>query len=65
MLAFEEGFATGELPPAVLLKVKGATGAQLAAGQLSEPGGVVASRRGHVYVTDGVFSNGRLVRVRN
>jgi hypothetical protein len=65
VLAFEEGFATGEFPPAVLLKVKGRHRSELAAGQLSEPGGVVASRRGHVYVTDGVFSNGRLVRVRN
>jgi hypothetical protein len=64
VLAFEEGFATGEFPSAVLLKVKGGKRSELAAGQLSEPGGVVASRRGHVFVTDGVFSDGRLVRVR-
>ena len=64
VLAFEEGFETGEFPPAVLLKVNGRKRTELAAGQLSEPGGVVASDRGHVFVTDGMFSAGRLVRVR-
>jgi hypothetical protein len=64
VLAFEEGFETGEFPPAVLLKVNGRKRTELAAGQLSEPGGVVVSDRGHVFVTDGMFSAGRLVRVR-
>ena len=54
----------GRVPPAVLLKVNGRKRTELAAGQLSEPGGVVASHRGHVFVTDGMFSTGRLVRVR-
>jgi hypothetical protein len=64
VLAFEEGFETGEFPPAVLLKVKGQKRTELATGRLSEPGGVVAANRGNVFVTDGIFSDGRLVRVR-
>ncbi len=63
-LAFEEGFETGEFPPAVLLMVRHGRQTEIAAGQLSEPGGVAVARNGHVFVTDGVFSTGRLVRVR-
>jgi len=64
VLAFEEGFATGEFPPAVLLKVMGGKRTELAAGQLSEPGGVAVGRpAGQVLVTDGMFSSGRLLRV--
>ena len=48
----------------MLLKVNGRKRTELAAGQLSQPGGMVASDRGHVFVTDGMFSAGRLVRVR-
>ena len=63
-LAFEAGFETGEFPPAVLLKIKGGERTRLAVGRLSEPGGVVVARGGKVFVTDGMFSDGRLVRVR-
>ena len=62
-LAFEEGFVTGDFPPAVLLEVHGNRRTELAPGQLSEPGGVVATLSG-VYVTDGAFTGGRLVKVR-
>jgi hypothetical protein len=63
-LAFEAGFETGEFPPAVLLEVKGDSRKELAEGQLSQPGGIVIKNRGLIYVTDGMFSEGRLVRVR-
>lgn len=63
VLAFEAGFESGEFPPAVLLEVKANKITELAAGQLSQPGGVVATNRGRVFVTDGVFGNGRLVGV--
>jgi len=64
VFAFEEGFATGEFPPAVLLKSMAGKRTELAAGQLSEPGGVAVGRAaGQVLVTDGVFSSGRLLRV--
>lgn len=66
VFAFEEGFASGEFPPAVLLEVKhgrhGDRRTELAAGELSQPGGVVVTN-GKVYVTDGVFTSGRLLRV--
>jgi len=65
VLAFEEGLETGDTPPAVLLQVSRRRGEQrveLAAGQLSQPGGVVVAR-GQVYVTDGIFSDGRLLRI--
>ena len=62
-LAFEEGFATGDFPPAVLLLVHGNNRTELVPGQLSEPGGVVVMPDG-VYVTDGTFTGGRLVRIR-
>ena len=61
VLAFEEGFATGEFPPAVLLEVRGRNrrGARLR-GELSQPGGIVVDGQ-RVYVTDGVFTGGRLL----
>jgi hypothetical protein len=62
-LAFEEGFATGDFPPAVLLRVHGSRRTELVRGQLSQPGKVVAMPDG-LYVTDHVFTDGRLVRVR-
>ena len=56
------------LPPAVLLEVKrgrwGEKRTELAAGQLSQPGGIVVVNE-KVYVTDGVFTSGRLSRIRN
>ncbi len=63
VLAFEAGFESGDFPAAVLLEVKKNKTTELAKGKLSEPGGVVATNRGHVYVTDGMFSSGRLVEV--
>ena len=63
--AFEEGFApTGTFPPAVLLEVskRGKRRTELAAGQLSQPGGVVVIK-GKVYVSDGMFSSGRLLQI--
>ena len=62
-LAFEEGFQTGEFPPAVLLKVKGKKQHELARGQLSQPGGVEVAKDGKVFVTDGMFTGGRLLRI--
>ena len=63
VFAFEAGLDTGQFPPAVLLDVKGKHTTELAAGQLSQPGGVAVSRDNKVYVTDGVFTDGRLLRV--
>jgi hypothetical protein len=64
VLAFEAGFETGEFPPAVLLKVRGDERTRLAVRRLSQPGGVVVTRDGKVFVTDGLFGVGRLIRVR-
>jgi hypothetical protein len=62
-LAFEAGFETGVFPPAVLLEIKpGGLRRELAAGQLSQPGGVTAYR-GHIVVTDGIFGDGRVLEV--
>ena len=64
-LAFEEGcFGPAGCPPAVLLEVKGGKTRELVRGQLSQPGGVAVSRNGTVFVTDGMFGDGRLLRVR-
>jgi len=64
-LAFEAGFDTGVFPPAVLLEVKGHRRHELAKGELSQPGGIVVSKDGSIFVTDGVFGNGRLLRIRH
>jgi hypothetical protein len=63
VLAFEAGFETGAFPPAVLLEVSGHWRRELAKGQLSQPGGIAFGRGGHLYATDGMFGDGRLVRV--
>ena len=63
--AFEEGLSTGQFPPAVLLqsfKYRGAKRTELAAGQLSQPGGVVVVSD-DVYVTDSIFTGGRLLKI--
>jgi hypothetical protein len=64
---FEEGFNTGEFPPAVLLEVTKHGTREIAEGQLSQPGTVMVSNAGSVYVTDGVLgeNTGRVVRVIN
>lgn len=63
-LTFEEGFSTGVFPPAVLLEVKGNKTTELVPGELSQPGGVTVGNDGSVFVTDGMFTGGRLLRVR-
>lgn len=65
-LQFEEGFAPGGVfPPAVLLEVRrGHDRRELVKGKLSQPGGIVVTRAGEIFVTDGMFTGGRLVRVR-
>lgn len=62
VLAFEGGFESGEFPPAVLLEVNGDERTELVSGELSQPGGVAVDSTG-LYVTDGLFGNGRLLRV--
>jgi hypothetical protein len=64
VLAYEEGFETGEFPDAVLLKMKKNKTTEVAAGQLSQPGGVSVAHDGTVFVTDGMFTDGRLLRIR-
>jgi len=74
VLAFEAGLPSeenptpeGPTPPAVLLessKHRPWARQELAAGQLSQPGGVVVVNN-NVYVTDGVFSTGRLLKIDN
>jgi hypothetical protein len=65
-LAFEEGFAPGgTFPPAVLLEVRrNGSRRELVKGKLSQPGGVVVARDGTILVTDGMFTGGRLLRIR-
>ena len=64
VFAFEGGFETGDFPPAPLLEVKkNGQRKQLAAGQIFQPGGVAAENDA-VYVTDGLFFGGRLLRIR-
>ena len=64
VLAFEEGFETGVFPAAVLLKVKKHKRSELAAGELSQPGGIAVAHNDTVFATDGMFSDGRLLRIR-
>jgi hypothetical protein len=64
--SIEEGLGTGKFPPSVLLEVsKNGKGrrTELAAGQLSQAGGIVVVK-GKVYVTDGMFTGGRLLQIR-
>jgi hypothetical protein len=63
-LAFEAGFETGDFPPAVLLQVKGGSRTELAGGELSQPGGVAVANDGALFVTDGMFTGGRLIQIR-
>lgn len=64
-LKFEEGFAPGgTFPPAVLLEVRpGLAPRELVRGKLSQPGGMVVTRAGEIFVTDGMFTGGRLLRI--
>jgi hypothetical protein len=65
-LAFEAGFAPGGVfPPAVLLEVRrNGHRRELVKGKLSQPGGIVVGRGGEIFVTDGMFTGGRLLRIR-
>jgi hypothetical protein len=60
---FEAGLAPGgTFPPAVLLAIDDEGDQhELATGELSQPGGVIVGRGGKVYVTDGMFTDGRLL----
>jgi hypothetical protein len=62
--AFEDGLATGVFPDAVLLKLSHHKRTELAKGKLSQPGGVAIGKRGGVFVTDQVFTGGRLSLIR-
>jgi hypothetical protein len=64
-LKFEEGFAPGgKFPAAVLLEVRpGHSPRELVKGKLSQPGGIVVTRAGEIFVTDGMFTGGRLLRI--
>jgi hypothetical protein len=67
VLAFEGALGSGgPFPSAVLLRVdrrhRGEQRVELAAGELSQPGGVVVDH-GDIYVTDGVFTAGRLLHI--
>ncbi|MET0147339.1 MAG: ScyD/ScyE family protein [Ilumatobacteraceae bacterium] len=65
VLAFEAGFESGDFPAAVLLEDRGGRRPiELVKGELSQPGGIVVGGDGKIYVTDGIFGNGRLSRVR-
>ncbi len=64
VLAFEAGLATGQFPPAVLLRVeRNGARTELAPGLLSQAGNVEVVHHGSVYVTDGMFTGGRLLRI--
>jgi hypothetical protein len=65
-LAFEAGFAPGGVfPKAVLLEVpRHGSRRELVKGKLSQPGGIVVGRGGEIFVTDGMFTGGRLLRIR-
>ena len=62
-LAFESGFETGNFPAAVLLEVKGHKQRELVRGELSQPGGVSIGRDGSIFVSDGMFTGGRLIEI--
>ena len=64
VLAFEAGLGSGQFPPAVLSRVdRSGARTELAPGQLSQAGNVEVTPHGSVYVTDGMFTGGRLLRI--
>ena len=64
VLPFEAAMETGQFPPAVLLAVdEDGKRTELAKGQLSQPGGIAVGRNGTLYVTDNVFTGGRLLQI--
>lgn len=64
VLAFLAGQQTGDFPPSVLVKVKDGQRTVLADGLLSQAGGVT-THLGRVFVTDGTFTNGRLLKIQH
>ena len=63
VFAFEaalEGGGAVPFPSAVLLKVAHHKRTELVKGQLSQPGGIAVGRHGAVFVTDQIFTGGRL-----
>jgi len=63
-LKLDEGFVTGVFPKAVLLEVRrGHAPRELVPGKLSQPGGIAVTAAGEIFVTDGMFTGGRLVRI--
>jgi hypothetical protein len=65
VFAYEAGLQPGgTFPSAVLLRVRHGARTELVAGELSQPGGVAVNRHGQVFVTDQVFTGGRLSEVR-
>jgi len=68
VFAFEAGLSTGQFPPAVLVQSSKYRGGdrrtELATGQLSQPGGVAVVNN-DVYVTDSIFTGGRLLTIDN
>jgi hypothetical protein len=66
VFAYEAGLQPGgTIPAAVLLKVRHGKRTELVPGQLSQPGGVAVNRHRQVFVTDHVFTGGRLSEVRH
>jgi glucose/arabinose dehydrogenase len=64
VFAFEAGLETGAFPPAVLLEVKrNGKRTELASGQLSQPGGIAIANDGTLFLTDEVFTGGRLLQI--
>ena len=64
VLAFEAGIPAGPFPPAVLLRVdRNGARTELAPGQISQGGNVEVVHKDTVYVTDGMFTGGRLLRI--
>jgi hypothetical protein len=63
-LAFEEGFPTLDFPPAVLKMLHRGERTRLVPGQLSQPGSVVVMPNGNLMVSDGMFTGGRLLKLR-
>ena len=69
VLAFEEGFATGKFPHAALYEFErvGRPHEKMTVhtrAAIAEPGSVAIGPKGEIYVTDGMFTGGRLLQVR-
>jgi hypothetical protein len=68
VLAFEAGFGTGNFPAATLYRYTRVgrpheKAELLARGAIEEPGGVAVGWDGTIYVTEGMFTGGRLLQI--